>query len=98
MGESYIEFLSRGDSLNPIQATVRESLPNLFRDCIIYSLYFIFICFISPRIVKKIFPKFYNDLDDLKKTELTSFLCGNKFILNCTYISIYLIILSLTSI
>lgn len=86
MSESYIEFLSRGDSLNPIQSTVSEALPNLFHDCIKYSLYFIFVCLISPRLVKIMFPKFYNDLDDLKKTELTSFLCGNLYFY---YITLY---------
>lgn len=75
MGETILEFYYRKDNNAP-QSTYGEGCPRVY-DTLFYScLFFMALYWSLPRVIKAVYPKFYEDLGEQKQSELSSWAAG----------------------
>jgi len=76
MPRSWFEYLLNRPEPTVLQTHLVHDRGDFFKWCLIWSLYFSFLCVTLPKIIKRLFHTMYASMDPEKQAELPAFAAG----------------------
>ena len=76
MGQSWFDYLLNRPEPKVLQTQLVHDRVDFMKWCLIWSLYFSFLCVTLPKVIKKLCPKMYKSMDPEKQAELPAFASG----------------------